>query len=204
MSKSNEDLQLQVGTATLVEALKARYSDWKGAEQFESTEKRLLKMYNEFCWTTERILSELESQIKVFENGYDEMLVEGPIIVWTLCPHHLVPCKFQVTIGYLPETKVVGLSKLARIAVILGKRPVMQEEYTIELADFLESKLSPKGVGVCVVGHHGCMTCRGIQQASASVITNVLRGDFLTGTTRQEFLSLSRVQMSIGAGAFYD
>jgi len=105
------------------------------------------------------------------------MLVTKPINVWTFCPHHILPCNFKVHIGYLPDGQVLGLSKFARIAVTLGKCPIMQEEYSRELADILWKRLASKGLGVYVVGRHGCMGCRGIGQ-NLDISTAVLKGLF--------------------------
>ncbi len=160
-----------------VEALLSkRYYGWAGKEQFKGTGNRLRRAAEEFCWEPTRIQEELDKCFGavVFDN-YDEMLVEGPIQVWTLCPHHLMPCRLEVHIGYIPDKEVLGLSKFARIAVILGKRPVLQEMYSSELATIIMEKLHPKGVGVYVIGEHGCMRARGILQ-SARVSTSVLLG----------------------------
>jgi len=174
----------------LVAELIELYPTWDGAKQFKGTPERLEKMYLDFCWSQEKIKEELDKQFKTFENGYDEMLVVKGIKVWTLCPHHLLPCYFEVFIGYIPTGKVLGLSKFARIADILAKRPVMQEQYCTELANLLMSKLKPKGVAVYVVGQHGCMTSRGVKQHS-DVVTSVVKGDFLKeGTTRGEFFAI--------------
>ena len=168
------------------------YPSWPGVEQFEGTPARLQRMYADFCWPQEMIEEELEKQFKTFKDGYDEMLVVRNIDIWTLCPHHLLPCNFKVFIGYLPTGKVLGLSKFARIACIMAKRPVIQEQYTTELADLLMSKMEPKGVAVYVTGVHGCMTSRGIKQ-HADVVTSVVRGAFLKeGPTREEFFAICR------------
>ena len=150
-------------------------------------------MFQELCWTQEQIDYELDKAFeKTFEHPYDEMLVVRPIDVWTLCPHHLLPCHFRVTIGYIPDGRVLGLSKFARIADTLARRPTMQEEYSTELADLFMERLEPKGVAVSVWGEHGCMTARGIKQHS-EVVTSVLRGVFeRQPETRAEFLALSR------------
>ena len=176
----------------LVAELMKLYPTWEGKEQFKGTPGRLVRMYQDFCWEQERIEEELSKQFKVFENGYNEMLVVKDISIWTLCPHHLLPCHLKVSIGYIPAGKVLGLSKFARIAEILSKRPTMQEAYSTELADLLMEKLQPKGVAVYVVGSHGCMTARGVRQHS-DVVTSVLRGSFLKeGPTRNEFLAVCR------------
>jgi len=149
-------------------------------------------MYQEFCWTPAKIESELGKVFRTFSNGYDEMLITRPIDIWTLCPHHLLPCNFKVTIGYVPKHKVLGLSKFARVSDILSRRPIMQEAYSTELADRLMQGLDPKGVAVYIIGTHGCMTARGIRQHS-EVITSTLRGVFKEEPeTRAEFFATCR------------
>ena len=176
----------------LVSVLQERYKGWEGAEQFGGTSERISRMYEEFCWPPERIKAELEKQFHVFSNGYDEMLVSGPSTVWTLCPHHLLPILLKVWIGYIPSGKVLGLSKFTRIAVIMGKRPIMQEQYVDDLANILMDKLKPKGVGVYIEGEHGCMMSRGIQQ-DQSVSTSAQRGIFLDdASARAEFFAIVR------------
>ena len=105
------------------------------------------------------------------------MLVTKPIEVWTICPHHLLPCILKVTIGYVPDGSVLGLSKFSRIAEIMGKRPILQEEYSRELANFLEERLEPKGVAIYIVGKHNCMIARGVKQDVEVMIEN---GDVIT------------------------
>jgi len=181
---------LAEATGTLVDYLEFTYKSWDGVKQFRGSANRLVRMYEDYCWSQDKIESELQKQFKVFPNKYSEMLVVGPIVVWTLCPHHLLPVKLNVTIGYIPNGGVLGLSKFARIADIMARRPVMQEQYSVELADVLVDKLNPRGVGVSIYGSHGCMTSRGVKQ-HAEVATSVLKGDFLKeGPTRQEFYSI--------------
>jgi len=177
----------------LVAGLEELYSEWEGVKQFRGTADRLLRMYSEFCWHPDTITEEVSKQFRVFDSNFDEMLVKKDVHIWTLCPHHLLPCEFRVYIGYIPkEGKVLGLSKLTRVADVLSKRPVMQEQYTTELADLLMTKLEPLGVGITVYGRHGCMAARGIRQNS-EVITSVMRGVFLKeGPTRSEFLAFCR------------
>ena len=167
---------------------KDKYKGWDGAKQFEGSGERLRRLVEEMCWSPGRIEEEVEKCLKaVFDDGYDEMLVSEPTSVWTFCPHHILPCNFQVHIGYIPSKGVLGLSKFTRIAEILGKRPIMQESYSRELADTLWKGLEPEGVGVFVRGEHGCMSCRGVKQR-IGVSTTVLRGSFKEdGIVRQEF-----------------
>jgi len=174
------------------EGLRKRYYKWDGQKQFEGTAARLLKVFEEMCRTPKSIDEELKTHFAAaYTDSYDELLVEGPIKVWTLCPHHLMPCKFSVHIGYIPDKRVLGLSKLTRVAVLLGKRPVIQEMYSKELARAILLHLKPKGVGVFVVGEHGCMRARGVGQ-DASVTTSVLSGTMEHPERRAEFMSIVR------------
>jgi GTP cyclohydrolase I len=167
------------------------YNGWEGSKQFEGTASRLKRMYAEMCWPSKRIEEELAKAFKaVYPHDYDEMLIHGPTSVWTLCPHHLVPCNFEVHIGYVPNGGVLGLSKFSRIAVALGKRPVMQEQYSKEVARVITEGLKPRGVGVYIVGTHGCMGCRGVLQ-DVRVKTSVVTGVFDTESkTREEFYDI--------------
>ena len=170
------------------------YADWEGGEQFNGSGDRLRRLVSEMCWSKKDIDREIDKNFEaVFNDPYSEMLVCKNVNVWTLCPHHLLPCNFRVYIGYLPKSgKVLGLSKFARIAVTLAKKPIMQEQYTRELAGVFGSKLDPDGLGIYVIGKHGCMGCRGINQ-ELEIVTSKLEGDFLEDhSTREEFLSICR------------
>ncbi len=192
--KGDDDLDsLEEAYEVIENFLKKRYYGWEGRGQFDGTAERLVRSLHEFCWTPQAIKEEVDKAFKSeFDYAVDEMLVEGPIDVWTLCPHHLLPCRLIVYIGYIPSGQVLGLSKFARVAVALGKRPVIQEMYTRELADAIDTCLKPKGVGVFVVGQHACMQARGIKQ-QANVTTAVLLGAIRDKLeTRAEFYSLVR------------
>lgn len=183
---------IREGTDTLVDWLSSRYRGWEGEKQFKGTSDRLVKLYSDLCWTPAMIRLELSEQVKVFENEYDEMVIVKKNSVWVLCPHHLLPVHLKVSIGFIPDGKVLGLSKFTRIATILGKRPIMQEQYSMELADFLYSSLKPKGVAVYIEGVHGCMASRGVQQ-EVPVITSKLVGAFLEdASTKAEFMQAVR------------
>lgn len=172
---------------------KEKYRNWNGKNQFNGSGKRLQRLVDEMCWSREDILKDIEKSLEaVFPDSYSEMLVCKDINVWTLCPHHLLPCNFKVYIGYIPTGQVLGLSKFARVAVALGKMPIMQEQYTRELADILWGKLAPEGLGVYVVGKHGCMGCRGISQELA-IVTSTLKGSFLEDLgARREFYAICK------------
>ena len=192
---AKEDLRM--GLETFVLNLKQRYKGWEGYSQFEGTPERLERMYEEFCWTPEAIKLELDKVFRKFDQDFEEMIIGGPFTVFSLCPHHFLPCRFTVFIGYVPkledEPKVLGLSKLGRIAEILGKRPILQEQYTKDITDVILENLGPEGVAVSVTGEHNCMTSRGIKQPDARIVTNMIKGSFLDEeATRNEFLSFAR------------
>ncbi len=157
----------------LVEHLESLYPGWEGVRQFQDTPRRLREMYEDFCWDQDRINSALDEHTRLFEDPLDKVMSINRIDVVSLCPHHLLPCRFTVDISYEPQGRVLGLSKFARIAVILGKRPIMQETYTRELAECLYNRIEPKSVEVEVRGIHGCMMFRGALQANAEVTTKV-------------------------------
>lgn len=178
---------------SLVNELTDLYAGWNGTRQFKDSAGRLARMYRDFCWSPAHIEDEIERQFRVFDDDYREMLTVRDLIVWTLCPHHLLPCEFRVWISYMPAPgKVLGLSKFARIAEVLAKKPVIQEQYSTELADTLMTRLNPQGVAVYVIGKHGCMLSRGVRQNS-DVVTSVLRGAFVERTDKkQEFFDICR------------
>jgi len=173
-SSSNEQLPKEPFNK-MVKVLAEVYQNWEGVNQFKGTAERLTRMYSEFCWSPDKIKRELDIHTKLFEDDYEELMTISDIAVVTLCPHHLLPCDFRVNITYSPNGQVLGLSKFARIAVILGKHPVMQEMYTRELADTIFERAKPLGVKVTVTGTHGCLKFRGAQQ-DAPVVTEQRRG----------------------------
>ncbi len=158
-----------------VDELSRIYKGWEGVNQLTGTSDRLVRMFSDFCWTPKRIEEELDLHTKLFEDGYEEVMTIADIEVVTLCPHHLLPCDYKVNITYSPNGYVLGLSKFARLAVILGKRPIMQETYTRELADTIFDRVHPIGVKVSVTGIHGCLKFRGAKQ-NAPVTTEQFRG----------------------------
>jgi GTP cyclohydrolase I len=133
--------------------------------------------------------------LKVFEDGAEgvnEMVVVRDIPIYSHCEHHLAPIFGTATIGYLPDGKIVGLSKLNRLADMFARRLQVQERMTNQIADALMQHLAPHGCGVVVNARHMCMESRGVQQSS-STTTSALRGVFKDDpTVRAEFLSLAR------------
>lgn len=127
----------------------------------------------------------------VFEENYDDMVLVRDIEYYSLCEHHLLPFFGKVHVAYLPNGKIVGLSKIPRLVDMFARRLQVQERLTKEIAEALEDALHPRGVGVVVEGMHMCMMMRGVQKQSAAMITSHVTGEFRDDRrTRQEFMAL--------------
>ncbi len=111
-----------------------------------------------------------------FAETYDELVVLRDIPFNSMCEHHLMPFEGKAHVGYLPDGKVVGISKLARVVDDFAHRPQVQERLTSQIADILTEKLAAKGVAVVLEATHTCMTCRGIKKAGSIMVTSAVRG----------------------------
>ena len=128
---------------------------------------------------------------KLFTQKYDEMVLIKDIRFVSFCEHHLLPVVGQAHVAYLPNGKVIGLSKIPRVIDVLAKRPQMQERLTEELADLLMQELDAKGVAVVIEASHSCMTIRGVQKPDSTFVTSAMRGAFKEQlATRTEVMSL--------------
>ncbi len=129
----------------------------------------------------------------LFEVTYDEMVLVKDIDFYSLCEHHLLPFFGRVHVAYIPNGKIVGLSKLPRLVEMFSRRLQVQERLTTEIAGTIESVLSPRGVGVVVEAIHLCMMMRGVEKQNAFAITSSMRGAFNADPkTRAEFMELIR------------
>lgn len=115
---------------------------------------------------------------KTFRASSNEMVIEKDITFYSVCEHHIVPFYGKAHIGYIPNGKVVGLSKLARTVEVYAKRPQIQEQMTAQIADAIMTELDAKGVIVMVEAEHMCMTMRGIKKPGTKTVTYVTRGEF--------------------------
>lgn len=134
----------------------------------------------------------LEYLERTFEevDGYDEMVVLRDIRLESYCEHHLAPILGKIHIGYLPEKRVVGISKLARVADAYAKRLQIQEKLTAQIANCINEVLRPKGVAVVIEAEHQCMTTRGVHKPGVVMVTSRMLGAFRESSdTRREFLS---------------
>lgn len=128
---------------------------------------------------------------KTFTQKYDEMVLVKNIKFQSMCEHHMLPFTGRAHIAYLPNGKIVGLSKLARVVECLSRRPQVQERLTEDLADLLVKSLKARGVGVVIEASHSCMTIRGVRKPESICTTSAMRGGFRdNSSTRSEFLSL--------------
>lgn len=132
----------------------------------------------------------------VFTVGYDEMVTIRDIEVFSLCEHHLLPFFGKAHVAYIPDGKVVGLSKIPRLIDIFARRLQVQERMTVEIAEALEQHLKPRGVAVVVEAAHLCMMMRGVQKQHSYAVTSCMLGAFRDqAKTREEFLALVRKPM---------
>jgi GTP cyclohydrolase I len=125
------------------------------------------------------------------EGGYDELVVVRDIPFHTLCMHHLLPFHGQAHVAYLPGERIIGISKLARVVEAFARDLQVQERMTVQIADWMEENLKPRGVGVVLSAEHMCMTIRGVRKPGSRTVTSTLRGSLRDDArTRQELFSL--------------
>ena len=125
----------------------------------------------------------------IFDEDYDEMVIVKEIEFYSLCEHHILPFWGKCHVGYLPQNRIIGLSKIPRIVDMFARRLQVQERLTREIAEALETALEPRGVAVVIEGQHLCMMARGVEKQAPKMTTNVMRGAFREdSSTRAEFL----------------
>ena len=129
----------------------------------------------------------------LFTTKYDEMVIVRDIDFFSLCEHHLLPFYGKCHVAYIPNKKIVGLSKIPRVVEIFSRRLQVQERLTCQIAETLQEKLKPKGVAVVVQGYHLCMMMRGVEKQNTFAVTSSMQGRFRTDEkSRSEFLDLIR------------
>jgi GTP cyclohydrolase I len=160
-------------------------------EGLAETPRRVAKAYED--WFGGYALDPITFLERTFEEveGYDEMIVLRDITFESHCEHHMAPIIGKAHVGYLPNNKIVGISKLARVVDAFARRFQVQEKLTAQIAQCIEGVLKPKGVGVVIDAVHQCMTTRGIHKAGVSMVTSQMLGAFRNDArTRAEFLGV--------------
>jgi len=163
--------------------------DWTNDPNTQGTPRRVAKMY------LEELLSGRFSpkpKITVFPNTKEvnQMFTVRPLPIVGVCSHHFLPITGNVWVGIIPNTKLLGLSKYARLADWVFSRPQIQEEATEQLADEIEMALNPIGLGIVCKASHACMSLRGIKAKNSEMTTSVMRGELFTKEARQEFFNI--------------
>jgi len=161
-------------------------------EGLEGTPERIEKMLGEIT------IGYRQDPVKIarkaiYEIDYDEMVLVKDTEFYSMCEHHMLPFFGKCHVAYIPNGKIIGLSKIPRIIEVFSRRLQVQERMTVQIADLLKKSLQPKGVAVVAKGYHLCMAMRGVQKSRANMITSSMNGLFRTDErSRAEFLSLIR------------
>ena len=159
-------------------------------EGLKDTPERVTKLYEELTRGYQEDPIDVINDA-IYSLDYDEMVIVKDIEYYSLCEHHILPFFGKCHVAYIPKDKVIGLSKIPRIVDVYARRLQVQERMTVQIADFLNETLKPKGVAVVVNGFHLCMAMRGIMKADANMLTSSMLGSFRKDErTRMEFLSL--------------
>jgi GTP cyclohydrolase I len=128
----------------------------------------------------------------MFDVDYDEMVIVKDVEMFSLCEHHMLPFFGKVHVAYIPNGKVIGLSKIPRLVEVFARRLQVQERLTRQVADAIQDAIKPQGVGVVIEARHLCMMMRGVEKQHSSTVTSAMVGCFRQKETRSEFLSLVR------------
>lgn len=179
-------------TQELVRELIVRMGEDPARDGLTRTPERVAKA---LAFLTSGYRADLEKILHgaLFPVAYDEMVIVKDIELFSLCEHHLLPFFGRCHIAYLPDGKVIGLSKMPRIVDVFARRLQVQERLTTQVAETIQELIHPQGVGVVVEARHLCMMMRGVEKQHSSAVTSAMLGQFRTCLeTRNEFLSLIR------------
>jgi len=167
---------------------------YKEDGNLHDTPERISRMYREMILPKTEINKIVETQFtKTFPSKSNSVIVAPGIKAFSVCPHHLLPVEYDIVIGYQPDLRVVGASKLARVAIATAKQAILQEDYVLELSNYITEYLECSGHGIVVIGYHGCMRCRGIK-TQGSFCVSELSGSFKDNSKiRDEFYKLIEI-----------
>jgi GTP cyclohydrolase I len=177
--------KIEKAVAVIIEAI----GEDPKREGLVGTPKRIAEMYAEVFGG---INEDPGEELRVgFEEGHQEMVILKDIPFYSMCEHHFLPFHGLAHVGYIPNGRVVGASKIGRVVEILARRPQLQERLTTQIANTIVSVLEPKGVAVVIQAEHLCMTMRGVKKPGSNIVTSAMRGLFQKNPlTRSEFLFL--------------
>ncbi len=178
--------KIKSAVTALIEAI----GEDPGREGLVDTPRRIAEMYVDIF---SGLYEDPAEHLKVgFEEGHEEMVIAKGIPFYSMCEHHFLPFHGIAHIGYIPNGRVVGASKLSRVVEVFAKRPQLQERLTSQIADTLLDVLQPRGVAVIMEAEHLCMTMRGVRKPGSKIVTSAMRGLFRQrAATRAEFLNLT-------------
>jgi GTP cyclohydrolase I len=160
-------------------------------EGLQATPERVVRAYEEYFSGYEDDPAEMLRRTFEETEGYDEMVLLRDIVFVSHCEHHMSPILGRAHVAYLPATRVVGISKLARVVETFARRLQIQEKMTAQIANTINTELQPKGVAVVVEASHQCMSTRGVQKSGVSMVTSRMLGAFKDNPeTRREFLAM--------------
>jgi GTP cyclohydrolase I len=179
------------GYSKILEGLSRLGYDTKD-ENFSETAARAAKALHELIHDQKQVQVQVSALLaKTFPAKYTEMVISKHNTTFGVCPHHLLPVVYRISMAYIPTDKVLGLSKLSRLARLISRGPRLQEDLTHELADILHHQLASQGSAVYIEGLHMCMAARGVGAHEARLVTSGVRGVFLEHlATREEFIKL--------------
>jgi GTP cyclohydrolase I len=158
-------------------------------EGLAKTPQRVAKAYEFMCEGYNQDPQEILRQA-MFETSNDEMVLVRDIEFYSLCEHHMLPFFGKAHVAYIPNGKVVGLSKIPRVVNVFARRLQIQEQLTEQIAAAIMEAINPKGVGVVTQARHMCMEMRGVEKVQSSTLSSALRGQFMHASTRAEFFNL--------------
>jgi GTP cyclohydrolase I len=194
MDKPKEEKWQDEKALEAVRTLLAYMGEDPNREGLQDTPKRMLKAWTDYWGKGYNEL--VKDVMKTFKDGatdYDEMVLVKDIPIYSHCEHHVAPIIGKAHIAYIPAGRIIGLSKIARVADIFARRLQVQERLTTDIADALNTHLQPKGVAVVIEAEHLCMSSRGVQKQGSTTVTSKLMGCFADEhETRHEFMSLIR------------
>ena len=162
-------------------------------EGLQKTPLRVEKAFKHFTKGYTQDAAEILKSAVFDASDYDEMVIVKDIDVFSMCEHHLLPFFGKCHVAYLPDKKVVGLSKIPRVVEVFSRRLQIQEKLTTQIAKAIENAVKPKGVGVVVEALHLCVMARGVEKGNTHMVTSSMQGRFRSDSkTREEFLDLIR------------